>query len=193
MVGWWPYFFKSPILVGDWNKQKGTHVISFQKKSSPQCLLERSKNFSCHRMVGMCWILTKFFQSPFDIPLLFDGNSMFSITKKGGLSRNIWHAPLLWQPKFFGCHKEVWQKKIQSPQGCPLKIFSHRMIGDRNPFSITIYNVGCLNVNGKFPTSIASMKMDANVTLDTKWPCHISFDNLNVCKLLGIYRLGCFM
>jgi hypothetical protein len=36
---------------------------------------------------GVCWMVIEFFQSPFDIPPLSDGNWFFFIAKKGGLSK----------------------------------------------------------------------------------------------------------
>jgi hypothetical protein len=49
------------------------------------------KFFSHYPMMGVCWMV---------IEILF-----------WGLSKNIWHAPILWWLISFGCHNE-WQQKI---------------------------------------------------------------------------------
>jgi hypothetical protein len=116
----------------------------------------------------------------------------FLLPRKGGSPKHMTCPPSM-QLKFFNFHKEVQPKTFQSPHAYRSKLSNHRMIGHQNLFLITIYNAGCLNVNEKFPTCVAFVKMDVNMTLDTKRPRHISFDNPNICKLLGIYRLGCSM
>ncbi len=48
------------------------------------CVEWRPKFFGRHLTMGLCPIATKFFWLPSHTPPLFDGNRIFSITKKGG-------------------------------------------------------------------------------------------------------------
>ncbi len=94
------------------------------------------KKFSCHSMVGVCWMVTKFFCCDSTHPHCLMAIDFFQWPRKGGMSYvfgkpstyDIWDAPLptFWSPtlwqlvKFFGCCK----------------------IDNWNSFSITIYNEG---------------------------------------------------
>jgi hypothetical protein len=59
-------------------------------------------------------------------------------------------------------------------------IFGHQAYGNQNPFSITNCNKGNPNINNFFPAyeHDGRIKMDVDVTPDTKWLHHVDFDNL---------------
>ncbi len=74
-----------------------------------------------------------------------------------------------------------WQGHNDTLKRWRSKVFNHYRIGDRNPFSIANHNGSNPSVTKDFLAFASineSVKLDINMTPNTKWVCHVNFNNL---------------